>query len=77
MCLDMIQMYILQVRELCLQLLKEYPTQRVVITTLHTLTQLAAHCLVDIPQQVCRNSSVVIFILYIINNFVCIYCVED
>ncbi|XP_071531436.1 integrator complex subunit 7 isoform X2 [Panulirus ornatus] len=40
------------VRSLCLELLKEYPTQRVVITTLHTLTQLAAHILVDIPQQV-------------------------
>ncbi|KAB7500558.1 Integrator complex subunit 7 [Armadillidium nasatum] len=40
------------VRNLCLHLLKEYPTQRVAITTLHTLTELAAHSLVDIPQQV-------------------------
>ncbi|KAF2367660.1 Armadillo-type fold [Trinorchestia longiramus] len=40
------------VRGVCLQLLERYPTQRVVITTLHALTQLAAHCLVHIPHQV-------------------------
>ncbi|CAL4102494.1 unnamed protein product, partial [Meganyctiphanes norvegica] len=40
------------VRSLCLELLTDFPTQRVVITTLHTLTQLAAHILVDIPQQI-------------------------
>lgn len=40
------------VRGVCLQLLERYPTQRVVITTLHALTQLAAHCLVHIPDQV-------------------------
>ncbi|KAA0202962.1 hypothetical protein HAZT_HAZT007888, partial [Hyalella azteca] len=40
------------VRGVCLQLLERYPTQRVVITTLHALTQLAAHCLVHIPLQV-------------------------
>uniref|UniRef100_A0A6A7FUC8 Integrator complex subunit 7 n=2 Tax=Hirondellea gigas TaxID=1518452 RepID=A0A6A7FUC8_9CRUS len=40
------------VRSVCLQLLDRSPTQRVVITTLHALTQLAAHCLVHIPHQV-------------------------
>ena len=40
-------------RSLCGDLLKRYPSRGFVMITLHTLSQLAAKSLVDIPQQVC------------------------
>ncbi|CAH1791227.1 unnamed protein product [Owenia fusiformis] len=41
-----------KVREVCQDLLLNYPSKNFVTITLHTLTELSAHCLVDIPLQV-------------------------
>ena len=40
------------VRETCIELLQVYPSQDFVLVTLHTLTLLSAHALVDVPDQV-------------------------
>jgi integrator complex subunit 7 len=41
-----------QVRKTCVEILPGYPSQEFVVVTLHTLTLLSAHTLVDIPDQV-------------------------
>ena len=43
----------LQVRAACLSMLPSYPGQSFLLTTLRTLTSLATHTLVDVPDQVC------------------------
>jgi hypothetical protein len=40
------------VRQTCVEILPGYPSQEFVVVTLHTLTLLSAHTLVDIPEQV-------------------------
>ncbi len=40
------------VRTTCVEMLPGYPSEDFVLITLHTLTQLAAHTLVDVPDQV-------------------------
>ena len=40
------------VRATCVEMLPAYPAEDFVVVTLRTLTQLAAHALVDIPEQV-------------------------
>lgn len=40
------------VRSTCVEMLPAYPAEDFVVVTLRTLTQLAAHALVDIPEQV-------------------------
>ncbi len=40
------------VRRTCIDMLPDYPSEDFVCVTLHTLTLLAAHTLVDIPEQV-------------------------
>ena len=42
------------VRSTCVEMLPAYPAEDFVVVTLRTLTQLAAHALVDIPEQVGR-----------------------
>ena len=42
------------VRSTCVEMLPAYPAEDFVVVTLRTLTQLAAHALVDIPEQVRR-----------------------
>ena len=43
------------VRSTCVEMLPAYPAEDFVVVTLRTLTQLAAHALVDIPEQVGRE----------------------
>ena len=45
----------LQVRAACLSMLPSYPGQSFLLTTLRTLTSLATHTLVDVPDQVCSE----------------------
>ena len=40
------------VRETLCDLLPVYPSQEFAVSTLHTLTLLSSHCLVDVPDQV-------------------------
>lgn len=40
------------VRETCIEMLPKYPSKSFATITLHTLTLLSAHTLVDVPQQV-------------------------
>ena len=46
----------LQVRAACLSMLPSYPGHTFLLTTLHTLTTLATHTLVDVPDQVAHSS---------------------
>ena len=40
------------VRQTCIELLPSYPSVSFVTITLHTLTLLSAHTLIDVPDQV-------------------------
>ena len=40
------------VRQTCIEMLPGYPSEEFVLVTLHTLTRLSAHVLVDVPDQV-------------------------
>lgn len=53
-------------RDLLQHLVSSYPSTPMVIVTLHTFTQLAASSLIDIPKQVCLNTT---FLLVTVHHF--------
>ena len=59
-----------QVRAACLSMLPSYPGQSFLLTTLRTLTSLATHTLVDVPDQVSSVAScIMLFPFQILLSF--------